>query len=324
MSHLTKEQRYVISTLLKRGAKQNDIAKELDVNPSTISRELKRNSGKRGGYNAETANSLYQERKERYSCNRKFTVSVEIRVRYYLEEKQWSPEQICHYCKINGIEMVSVERIYQYIRKDKENGGELHTHLRHKLKHRKRTLNNNCKVKIKDRVSIDERDDKINNREEFGHWEGDLIEGKNHQGFALVLTERVSKQTFIVYLPRGKVAKYVAKAVISTLLPYKNWVLSITFDNGLEFAEHKTIAQKLETKIFFTHPYCSWEKGQVENMNKLIRQYIPKNEPITKSKMKNINKIQYKLNDRPRKNLNYQKPFEIFYKFVNKKIAFAS
>jgi len=324
MSHLTKEQRYVIFTLLKRGTKQNDIAKELDVNPSTISRELKRNSGKRGGYNAETAHALYQERKERYSYNRKFTASVERRVRYYLEDKQWSPEQICHYCKINGIEMVSVERIYQYIRKDKENGGELHTHLRHKLKHRKRTLNNNCKVKIKDRVSIDERDDKINNREEFGHWEGDLIEGKNHQGFALVLTERVSKQTFIVYLPRGKVAKYVAKAVISTLLPYKNWVLSITFDNGLEFAEHKTIAQKLETKIFFTHPYCSWEKGQVENMNKLIRQYIPKNEPITKSKMKNINKIQYKLNDRPRKNLNYQKPFEIFYKFVSKKIAFAS
>lgn len=101
-------------------------------------------------------------------------------------------------------------------------------------------------------------------------------------------------------------------------------MLSITFDNGLEFAEHQVIAKKLETKIFFTHPYCSWEKGQVENMNKLIRQYIPKNEPITKDNMMNIKEIQYKLNSRPRKNLNYQKPFKIFYKFVNKKIAFAS
>lgn len=323
MSHLTKAQRYVISSLRKRGITQKEIAKELGVSPSTISRELKRNGGKRGGYNADTAHSLAQERKERYCNNRKFTSSVEKRIRDYLENEQWSPEQISGYCKINNIEMVSVERIYQFIRKDKQSGGELYKHLRHRLKRRKRTIQNNCKVKIKDRVSIEERDDKINNREEFGHWEGDLIEGKEHKGFVLVLTERVSKQTFITYLPHGKVAIEVAKAVIKTLLPYKEWVLSITFDNGSEFAEHKTIAQKLETKIFFTHPYSSWEKGQVENMNKLIRQYIPKKEAITKNNMMNISKIQHKLNRRPRKNLNYQKPFSLFYKFVNKKIAFA-
>jgi len=324
MAHLTKEQRYVISVLRKRGLKQKEIAQEIGVSASTISRELKRNSGKRGGYHAETAHSLSQERKERYCCNRKFTPSVEKRIRNHLEKEQWSPEQISGYCKTNGIKMVCVERIYQFIRQDKQHGGELYKHLRHKLKHRKRTLQNDCKVRIKDRVSIEERDEKINNREEFGHWEGDLIEGKDHKGFALVLTERVSKHTFIDYLPRGKVAKEVAKAVINSLLPYKEWVLSITFDNGLEFAEHQAIAKKLETKIFFTHPYCSWEKGQVENMNKLIRQYIPKNEPITKDNMMNIKEIQYKLNSRPRKNLNYQKPFKIFYKFVNKKIAFAS
>ena len=324
MAHLTKEQRYVISALLKRGLKQNAIAKELCVSCSTISRELKRNSGKRGGYNAEVAHSLSQERKERYCYNRKFTPSVERRIRSYLENEQWSPEQICGYCKINGIEMVSVERIYRFIRNDKHNGGELYKHLRHKLKHRKRTLQNNCKVRIKDRVSIDERDDKINNREVFGHWEGDLIAGKDQKGFALVITERVSKQTFIAHLPKGKVAKEVAKTVINLLLPYKKWVSSITFDNGLEFAEHQTIAQGLGTKIFFTHPYCSWEKGQVENMNKLIRQYIPKDKPITKDNMMDIKTIQHKLNSRPRKNLNYQKPFEIFYKFVNGKIAFAS
>lgn len=323
MTHLTKEQRYVISALLKRGIKQKDIAKELGVSASTISRELKRNAGKRGGYNAETAHSLAQERKERYYYNRKFTYSVEKRIRDYLEKEQWSPEQINGYCKVNEIEMVCIERIYQFIRKDRQNGGELYKHLRHNLKHRKRTLQNDCKVKIKDRVSIDERDEKINNREEFGHWEGDLIEGKDHKGFALVMTERVSKQIFIAYLPNGKVAKGVAKAVINLLLPYKKWVLSITFDNGQEFAEHKIIAEKLETKIFFTHPYSSWEKGQVENMNKLIRQYIPKSEPITIDNMQDISKIQSKLNNRPRKNLNFQKPINIFYNFVNKKIAFA-
>ena len=323
MAHLTKEQRYVISALRKRGVLQKEIAKELGVSPGTICRELKRNSGKRGGYNAQSAHRLSEERKERYTLKRKFTSYVEKRVRYYLENEQWSPEQIAGYCKANNIEMVSTERIYQFIREDKLKGGTLYKHLRHRLKHRKRRLKNDCKVKIKDRVSIEARDDKINNREEFGHWEGDLIEGKNHKGFALVLTERVSKQTFIAHLPRGKMAKEVAKTVINTLLPYKKWVLSITFDNGLEFAEHKTIAKKLETKIFFTHPYASWEKGQVENMNKLIRQYIPKNEHITELNMKNITDIQYKINRRPRKNLNYKQPFKIFYNFVNKKIAFA-
>lgn len=94
--------------------------------------------------------------------------------------------------------------------------------------------------------------------------------------------------------------------------------------NGLEFAEHKMVAKKLNTKTFFTHPYCSWEKGQVENMNKLLRQYIPKKQIINANNMKNIMHIQHKINRRPRKNLNYEKPFEIFYNFVNEKIAFES
>lgn len=323
MAHLTREQRYVISALRKRGVRQKEIAEELGVSPGTICRELKRNGGKRGGYNAQRAHSLSKERKERYTFKRKFTPSVEKRVRDYLENEQWSPEQIAGYCKANNIAMVSTERIYQFIREDKFNGGNLYKHLRHKLKHRKRRFKNECKVKIKDRVSIEERDPKINDRQEFGHWEADLIEGKNHKGFVLVLTERVSKQTLIKYLANGKIAKEVAVAIISLLLPYKRWVLSITFDNGLEFSDHKTVAEKLNTKTFFTHPYCSWEKGQVENMNKLIRQYIPKNEPITELNMKNISDIQYKINRRPRKNLNYKQPFKIFYNFVNNKIAFA-
>ncbi len=166
-----------LPTLHKRGVRQKEIAKELDVSPSTICRELKRNGDKRGIYNAQTAQKLSIERKERYTWNRRFTSSVEKRVRDYLENEQWSPEQIMGYCKVNGIAMVSTERIYQFIREDKKNGGKLYKQLRHKLKHRKRTLINGCKVKIKDRVSIEERDEKINNREEFGHWEADLIEG---------------------------------------------------------------------------------------------------------------------------------------------------
>jgi IS30 family transposase len=319
MKHLTKEQRYVISAMHKNGFSQNSIAEEIGVSPSTVSRELKRNSSKRGKYNPEKANEMATERKERFASNRRFTRSIEKKVRHYIEQEQWSPEEIVGYCKTHHIEMVSVERIYQYVRLDKVNGGRLYMHLRHKLKHRKRPVGATSKVKIKDRVSIEHRSEKANKREEFGHWEADLIAGKNHQGFILTLTERVSKELLIAYLPKGKNSEGVSQTMINTLLPYKNWVKSITMDNGLEFAQHIKVAKKLETKTFFTNPYCSWEKGQIEYMNKLLRQYYPKNQVINKHNTRNIKEIQMKLNNRPRKNLGYQKPFEIFFNFINPK-----
>lgn len=324
MKHLTKEQRYVICAMHKNGFSQKFIAKEISVSPSTVSREVRRNSSKRGIYHPEYANELAQERKERFANNRRFTQSTEKRVRHYIEQEQWSPEEIVGYCKKHGLEMVSTERIYQYIRADKSQAGNLYTYLRHKLKYRKRPSGGVTKVKIKDRVGIEHRSEKANKREEFGHWEADLIAGQNHQGFILTLTERVSKELLISYLPQGKKAEGVSEAMINTLLPYKNWVKSITMDNGLEFALHTKVAKKLETKTYFTNPYCSWEKGQVEYMNKLLRQYYPKNKPITNDNTINIKEIQMKINNRPRKNLDYEKPFEIFFKFVKQEIAFAS
>ena len=319
MKHLTKEQRYVLSVMRKKGFKQSDIAKELNVSPSTVSRELKRNSSKRGKYNPEKANEMANERKERFANDRRFTTCIEKMIRYYIEQEQWSPEEIVGYCKSQNIKMVSIERIYQYVRLDKMNGGTLYKHLRHQLKSRKRPVGGHSKVKIKDRVGIEHRSEKANKREEFGHWEADLIAGKNHEGFILTLTERISKELLIAYLPRGKNSEGVSQAIIDVLLPYKNWVNSITMDNGLEFAQHSKVAQKLEAKTFFTNPYCSWEKGQIEYMNKLLRQYYPKNQPITKHNTKNINEIQMKINNRPRKNLGFQKPYEVFFNFINQK-----
>lgn len=324
MKHLTSEQRYVISALKKRGETLEIIGKELGVHKSTISRELKRNCTKTGKYTPHHAQEYANERKERFKHNRSFTHEVENRCIYYLIHEQWSPDEIVGYCNKNNLSIVSTERIYQYLRYNKQQGGDLYKHLRHRLKHRKRILNGTCKVKIKDRVSIDKRPDRINNREEFGHWEADLIEGKNHSGIILTLTERISKILFMKYLPTGKNALGVAKGIIDLLLPYKKSVLSITMDNGLEFAEHKKVSKKFNADIYFAHPYCSWEKGQIENMNKLIRQYYRKKEPITKLNTLNIKDIQYKLNRRPRKTLEYERPFKIFYNFVNKKVAFGS
>jgi IS30 family transposase len=322
MSHLTKEQRYIIALLYKRGVSKTEIAIEIGVHKCTISREIKRNSSKTGTYNALTATVFALERKERFGINRKFTKAIEHRVRSYITNDQWSPEQIAGYCQNNDIEMVSIERIYQFVRDDKAKGGIIYKDLRHKLKHRKRPVGED-KSKIKDKISIELRSEKANNREEFGHFEMDLVIGKEHKGAILTLTERVSKFFMCAYLPQGKSAINVAKKVNEILLPYKNHVLSITTDNGLEFAEHKIISKKLNATIYFTHPYSSWEKGQIENMNKLLRQYIPKKQIINADNTLNLKDIQQKINNRPRKNLNFEKPVTIFYNFINQKVAFA-
>jgi IS30 family transposase len=322
MKHLTKEQRYVIQALHRRKESKTVIAAEIGVDRSTVYRELKRNSSKRS-YQADKAHTYANERKERFSLNRRFTDDVQRIVVKYITEEQWSPEQIVGYCKKKRIKMVSTERIYQFIREDKMQGGNLYKHLRHKLKHRKRIVGAS-NTRIKDRISIDNRPDKANNREEFGHFEMDLVVGKDNKGAILTLTERVSRHFICRHLPHGKIAKYVSQAVIEELLPFKKYVLSITTDNGTEFADHKTIAEKLDTTVYFAHPYSSWEKGQIEYANKLLRQYIPKKSIINHDTTLNLKEIQMKINRRPRKKLGFEKPFELFYNFINQNVAFAS
>ena len=323
MKQITQEQRYQIEAYLKVKMSINFIAKELGKHPISIRREIKRNSQKRGTYRAKYATMLAKDRKDRFDVPRKFNYEVEKRVRQYLEQEQWSPEQIVGYCVKNDIPIVSHERIYQYLREDKNKGGQLYKNLRHQLKHRKRAVSSN-NIRIKDRISIDQRPEKANNREEFGHFEMDLVVGKENKGAILTITERKSRQFFCRFLPHGKIAKHVSKAIIEELLPYKKHVLSITTDNGTEFADHKTVASKLNTIVYFAHPYSSWEKGQIEYCNKLLRQYIPKKSIINEHNTLKLKEIQRKINRRPRKNLNFEKPFKLFYNFINQNVAFAS
>lgn len=323
MEHLTKEQRYQMKAYLDCNQSKKFIAKALKVNLSTIYRELKRNSTKRGKYNPEYAQELADERKERFAKNRRFTEYIKKQVEKHIRDEQWSPEQIVGYYKKKNQPMVSHERIYAYIRKDKEEGGDLYKFLRHKLKHRKRVITHN-NIRIKNRTSIDERPKNVEDRKEFGHFEMDLVLGKENKGVILTLIERKTRFFICRFLPDGKSAKGVVKAVIQELLPYKEFVKSITTDNGLEFSLHEEIAKKLDANIYFTHPYCSWEKGQIEYANKLLRQYYPKKEIINKEKTMKIKEIQRKINKRPRKILGFNKPVELFFNFINQKFAFAS
>ena len=315
MKHITREQRYLIEAYLKAGKSKEFIASELGVHKSSIYREVKRNAKKRGSYKASHADIQSQERKERFSCNRSFDLNIERFVKKHIEEEQWSPEQIVGYCRKKNIPMVSHERIYQYIRSDKEKGGNMYQNLRHRLKHRKRPVGGKH-IPIINRVSIDQRPEIINNKNRFGDWEIDTIIGKDGKGAIVTIVERTTAFFMMRKLPEGKNAESLADNVIDMLLPYKNSVHSITSDNGTEFAEHQKIAFKLQANFFFAHPYSSWERGLSEYTNKLIRQYIIKKSNFDDYNNDYIAEIQHKINRRPRENIDFNSPKILFYNLV--------
>ncbi len=279
-SHLTLEQRYQIQAYQEAGKTQTEIGGLISKDKSVVCRELKRNKNERGRYKAAHASVLSAIRKERLKRCRKLSVEMEKEIRKALREDQWPPEQIKGRFDKEQRPMVSHERIYQLVRKDKREGGDLYKHTRHRLKHRKRPVGGRMAI-IKDKVSIDERPAVINEKKRFGDWEIDTIAGEGNKGAILTLVERQTGFLFMKKLPEGKVAKGLSKTVIGLLLPYKPAIRSITSDNGTEFAEHKLIAKKLNADFYFAHPYSSWERGLNEYTNKLIRQYIPKNNLLT-------------------------------------------
>jgi transposase, IS30 family len=315
MKHLTREQRYQIEAYLKAGKSKEFIATQLSVHKSTLYREIKRNSTLGGYYIAPFAQVYCNDRKERLKRIRTFDPTKEKLIREFIEQEQWSPEQIVGYCRKNNIPMVSHERIYQHIRQDKQNGGELYKHLRHRLKHRKRPVGDN-RFSIKNRVSIDQRPQIINQKQRFGDWEIDTIFGKEGKGTIVTIVERKIGFLMMRKLPLGKNALSLADNVIAILRPYKKMIHSLTSDNGTEFAEHKKISKALGADFYFAHPYASWERGINEYTNKLIRQYIPKSMDLKVVEQSYITQIQHKINRRPRKNLNFDSPKKLFYNVI--------
>ena len=316
MKHLTKEQRYQISAYLACQKSKGFIADAIGVHISSVYREIKRNSYKTGKYSPALAQQYAEEKKDRFVKERKFDDNMEKLVVKYIEDEQWSPEQITGYCRSKDIPIVSHERIYQYVRKDKLNGGDLYKNMRHRLKHRKRLVGAD-KIPIKNRVSIDERPDIVDQNTRFGDWELDTIVGPNNKGAIVTITERTTNFFMMEKLEHGKNAKELSEVLVRMLLPYKENIHTITTDNGTEFAEHEYIAEKLNAKIYFAHPYSSWEKGLIEYTNKLIRQYIKKKTDLNNYDKQEIMEIQRKINRRPRKKLNYKNPTQIFYKLAS-------
>lgn len=311
--HLTSEQRYTIEVLLRQQKSRKEISQTIGVSQSTLCREIKRNSGQRG-YHYHQAHVKAADRQRRLQNYRNLTIEIRGFIRTKMTEDQWSPAQIAGYLRRKGKPAVCVETIYAYIRADKENGGDLWKHCRHQLKHRKRQVSASY-VAVQNRTLIDERPADWNGSTP-GDFEMDTIVGKGGKGAIVTLVERNSNFTFARKLPQGKNAKALAQAVILMLLPYIGKIRSITTDNGSEFAEHLMIAKRLKTRIFFAHPYSSWEKGCIEYHNKLIRQYIPKGTDFDTISDDMLKEIIIKINRRPRMKLGFSSPVTEFFKFI--------
>ena len=313
MKHLNETQRYTIFRMRQDKKTQSEIARAIGVSQATVSKELKRNRSSNGRYSPSMAQIFADDAKRRSHEPRKLNDRMMSFIIEKLVKYQWSPEQIKGFCNVNGLAMVSVEWIYRFIREDKRNGGTLYKHCRHRLKHRKRYVGAGV-GHIPDRVSIRQRPPSADDRKEFGHFEMDLIQ--NGKDFILTITERMSRFLLMERLTNGKNAEDVAKTAIKLLKPYKGKIKSITTDNGGEFARHRLITNKLGIPVFFADPYSSWQKGTVENTNKLIRQYIPKEMIINNLSYNKLVAIQNLLNYRPRKVLFYKTPANIFYNFT--------
>lgn len=309
--HLNFGQRCQIAAFYKAGYLQKDIAKELDVSASTISREIKRNSRWNGVYSPEQADSFYQDRRRKSKKPEKFTDNVQEIVKEKLL-LQWSPEQISGYAKRHNLFSISHERIYQFVLCDKKLGGQLYKHLRQgHRKYRKRYGSPKRTGFIKNRVWIDDRPKIVEEKSRIGDWEIDTIIGKQGQKAIVTLVDRFSKFTLMGEVGT-KEAKPVSDQIIKLLTPFKDKVFTVTADNGSEFAYHESISKELNAAMYFAHPYHSWERGLNENTNGLIRQYIPKGSDFNEVSQIQIDQIVACLNSRPRKSLNYATPNEIF------------
>lgn len=318
---LTSQQRSQIFALLQRKTSRKEIASIVGCSQSTLSREIRRNSTAKGNYLWDKAHAKAMERRKRSTSNRAKDPLVVWEALNLLKDEDWSPEQISSDMKKRG-KSISHELIYRHIRADQT--GRLASHCRHKMKYNRHGRpDRTTKVKnIPDRVSIHQRPTQADGTR-FGDWEMDTIVGKDGKGAILTLTERSTNMTLMEKLPHGKHPEPLAKIVIRLLFPYRHTIKSITTDNGSEFCCHKLISKALAPKevrnpnlVFFADSYSSWQKGAIENANKLIRQYIPKGTDFSIITDDFIRKIQHKLNRRPRKKLNFESPKNVFFRKI--------
>jgi len=317
-AHFTLEDREMLQYLKETSLNNQEIALSIAKSPSSIGRELTRNKwGK--GYIAGRADAFSQTRRTE---NKPRPKRDNIELMKLVEEKilkfDWSPEQISGRFKVDYPEnpwyQISYNTIYSHLLSLTKTRRKLfQQHLRQgKRTHRKRRGKPELRGAIPDRIAIDLRPQIVDQKTEVGHWEGDTIEGAGKKGYVGTFVERMS-QFLIAFPMANKQSKLMASKASSAFVRLPSELrLTCTVDNGKEFTAHKDITAKTSLKIYFAHPYSSFERGLNENTNGLLRQYLPKKKPLTGLSHRKLDRIVELLNNRPRKTLGYRTPAEVF------------
>ncbi|MEK5751418.1 IS30 family transposase [Acinetobacter variabilis] len=301
-THLTQEERYQISTLLREGFSKRYIAWRLNRSPSTISREIARNRA-RNGYFAQHAHKL--ARRRHCPNPKRIPYDTWVQVVAYLD-LQWSPEQIASHVS------VSLHSIYRFIQQDKSRGGVLFHNLRFRNQRKRKYGSIETRGQLTNRKSIHDRPAEIEQRSRFGDLEIDTIVGKNHQQSLVSIVDRKTGYLWLKKCSTRK-AEEVCQATIRLLEPIKAHLKTITADNGKEFSLHEYAAQELDIDWYFADPYSAWQRGTNENTNGLIRQYIRKGSDLNDYTDAYIAEITQRLNHRPRKRLGFKSPSQVLW-----------
>jgi IS30 family transposase len=314
--HVCDEERFYIWQARREGITQAHIAKVLGRHPSTIGRELKRNTyAQCHMYTYYWARQIVKYRKAHANQHKhrklteELTPVIQQLIRQYL-----SPEQVSGYLKKHHAISLSHETIYRFIYRDTTRHAQLKPFLRQGGKSRRKRYGSGARAScIPNRVSITQRPQTVEKKARMGDWECDTVIGKDRKSVLVTVVDRASLYT-VCSRVLSRSARVVCDAIIRLLRPFKARVKTLTFDNGSEFVKHEAIAHALEATTYFAHPYSSWERGINENTNGLLRQFFPKQTDFRAVSWQQVQKAVDHLNNRPRKTRGYRTPNQLFNK----------
>ena len=311
---LRHEERFYIWQALRDGKTQKHIAETLGRHPSTLCRELKRNTyAQCHFYTYHWAMQIVTHRKHRANRQKYRTLTEErARLITQLIRQYLSPEQVSGYLKHHQALSLSHETIYRFIYSDATRKAELKPFLRQGCRPRRKRYGSGARAScIPNRGSLTERPQEVEKKERLGDWECDTVIGKDRKSILVTVVDRASLYTACSRV-LSRSAHVVSQAIIRMLRPFKERVKTLTFDNGSEFVKHETIARALEARTYFAHPYSSWERGINENTNGLLRQFFPKQTDFRQISWRQVKEAVDHLNNRPRKTRGYRTPNQLF------------
>lgn len=316
-THIKPDERVELAILLRAGHKQVTIAQLLGKHPSSISREIRRNSNGNGKYNCWLAKK--NTKAKRLTANRRFRkLRANKKLKRYIERKlrkYWSPEQIAGRLQLRfGKTIVCHETIYQFIYKQRED-------LKKCLRSQKGKYRRRCGTKKREKMReeakkkrIDTRPTIVDKRGRLGDFEGDTIVGEGNSGRLLTHVDRKSGYLLADKLKRGLAEIVKDKTVKRFKSISKKKCHTITYDNGIEFSAYELIERETGMEVYHAYPYHSWERGTNENTNGLLRQFYPKKSSFSEVTQEKLDKVVHLINHRPRKRLGYLTPHEVFMK----------